>query len=247
MSLITATVAKGATPDELKLFLYRAQNLGLDPLKPGQIHFIKYGTGPGTIVVGIDGFRAKASRTGKLAGIKRGAIHDEKGTLIGGWAEVFRTDWKEPAREEAPLKEYNTGKSQWAKMPETMIKKVAEVAALRMAFLDDLGGIYIPEEMEQAATRQVDPTRSEAPKAVSENEAIKVIAEFSAICQKAGPNFFKTFLTNSKGESPTYEQVTKWRSHKQIEWLKSAVQQMQIELAQDSDELPEFDAEFENA
>ena len=76
MSLITATVAKGATPDELKLFLYRAQNLGLDPLKPGQIHFIKYGTDPGTIVVGIDGFRAKASRTGKLAGIKRGAIHD---------------------------------------------------------------------------------------------------------------------------------------------------------------------------
>jgi len=65
LKLIKDTVAKGATDDELKLFLYRAQSLGLDPLKTGQIYFIKYGSGPGTIVVGIDGFRARANRTGK--------------------------------------------------------------------------------------------------------------------------------------------------------------------------------------
>jgi hypothetical protein len=35
-------------------------------------------------------------------------------------------------------------------MKETMIKKVAEAAALRMAFPDDLGGTYINEEMAQA-------------------------------------------------------------------------------------------------
>lgn len=150
MKLITDTVAKGATPDELKLFLYRCHKLGLDPLKPGQIYFIKYGNSPGTIVVGIDGFRARANRTGKLAGIKRGAIKDEKGNLVGAWAEVYRSDWQQPAREEIPLAEYNTGKSNWAKMPETMVKKVAEAAALRMAFPDELGGIYTPDEMDQA-------------------------------------------------------------------------------------------------
>lgn len=150
LQLITNTVAKGATPDELKLFLYRCQNLGLDPLKPGQIYFIKYGNSPGTIVVGIEGFRARASKTSKLSGIKRGAIRSADGTLIGGWAEVYRNDWKEPAREEVPLSEYSTGKGQWLKMPETMVKKVAEAAALRMAFPDDLGGVYTKEEMDQA-------------------------------------------------------------------------------------------------
>lgn len=150
IELIKATVCKGATDNELKLFLYRAENLGLDPLKPGQIHFVKYGNNPGTVIVGIDGFRGKANRTGKLKGIKRGVLRDEKGKCIGAYCEVFRSDWDQPAREEVPLSEYNTGKGNWSRMPETMIKKVAEVAALRMAFPDELGGVYAQEEMDQA-------------------------------------------------------------------------------------------------
>lgn len=150
MKLITDVIAKGATKDELELFLYRCKHLGLDPLKPGQIYFVKYGNSAGTIVIGIEGFRARAGKTGKLSGIKRGALRDDKGKLIGAWAEVYRSDWKEPAREEVPLAEYTTGKAGWLKMPETMIKKVAEAAALRMAFPDDLGGVYEVSEMDQA-------------------------------------------------------------------------------------------------
>lgn len=150
MRLITDVIANGASKDELELFLYRCKNLGLDPLKPGQIYFVKYGNSPGTIVVGIEGFRARAARTGKLAGIKRGAIKGDKGALVGAWAEVYRSDWKEPAREEIELSEYTTNRAMWAKMPATMCKKVAEAAALRMAFPDDLGGVYAPEEMDQA-------------------------------------------------------------------------------------------------
>ena len=150
IELIRKTVARDATNDELKLFLYRAESLGLDPLKPGQIYFIKYGNSPGTIVVGIDGFRAKAVRTGKLSGIKRGVLRNDKGQCIGAWAEIYRSDWQHPAREEVNMQEYNTGKHNWLKMPETMIKKVAECAALRMAFPDDLGGVYAPEETGQA-------------------------------------------------------------------------------------------------
>lgn len=154
IQLIKGTIAKGATDDELKLFLYRCKTLGLDPLKPGMIHFVKYGSNPGTIVVGIEGFRARAATTGKLSGVKRGVLRDEKGQCTGGWCEVYRSDWKEPAREEVSLHEYNTGKAMWAKMPETMIKKVAEAAALRMAFADELGGVYATEEMDQADTRR---------------------------------------------------------------------------------------------
>jgi hypothetical protein len=124
--------------------------MNLDPLKPGMIHFVKYGNGPGTIVVGIDGFRAKASRTGQCSGIKRGVVRDDKNACIGAWAEVYRKDWQHPARIEVSLAEYTTGRGPWQKMPETMIQKVAEAAALRMAFPDDLGGIYTKEEMDQA-------------------------------------------------------------------------------------------------
>lgn len=148
--LVRETVAKGASDDELKLFLHRSENLGLDPFVPGQIHFIKYGTGPGTIVVGLDGFRTIAANTGFHVGTKRGVIKDNDGHLIGAWAEVYRSDWVHPAREEVSLSEYNTGKGPWVKIPETMIKKVAECAALRMAFPKQLGGVYEKAEMDQA-------------------------------------------------------------------------------------------------
>jgi len=157
LTLIRDTIAKNATPDELQLFLYRAKSMGLDPLKPGQIHFVKYGSGPGSVVVGIEGFRSIAHKTGKLSGIKRGAIKDEKGKLIGAFAEVYRSDWTNPAREEVPLEEYLGTSPIWRKMPETMIKKVAECAALRMAFPNDLGGVYEHAEMDQADRSSVTP------------------------------------------------------------------------------------------
>jgi recombination protein RecT len=103
LALITNTVAKGATKDELQLFLYRCKHMGLDPLKPGQVHFVKYGNNPGTIIIGIDGFRSKAAKTGKHTGTKRGVIRDEKGVCVGAWCEVFRSDWTQCAREEVSL------------------------------------------------------------------------------------------------------------------------------------------------
>jgi phage recombination protein Bet len=151
MKLITDTVARGATPDELKLFMYRCNKMGLDPLKSGQIFFIKYANNPGTIVVGIEGFRSRAARTKKLRGIKRGVIRNEAGECLGAWAKVKRSDWDEPAEVEVSLIEYNTNKAEWAKKPETMIQKVAEAAALRMAFPDELGDAYTPEEMAKTA------------------------------------------------------------------------------------------------
>lgn len=153
IKLIRSTVARGATEEEFKLFLMRCKLMGLNPLKPGQIYFIKYGNSPGTIVIGIEGFRARAQSTGKLSGISRGVVRNEKGECIGAWAEIHRSDWTHPAREEVSLKEYTTGRGNWVEMPETMIKKVAEAAALRMAFPDDLGGIYTKEEMDQAVIK----------------------------------------------------------------------------------------------
>lgn len=156
LNLIKSSIAKGATDDELKLFLHQCSRLGLDPLAK-QVHFVKYGNNPGTVVIGVDGFRLVAARTGKHDGTERGVLRDKDGKVTYGWAKIFRKDWSHPAYEEVPIDEYyktgyNGKPSMWDKMPETMIKKVAEVAALRMAFPAEFSGIYSHEEMDQAHT-----------------------------------------------------------------------------------------------
>lgn len=225
LKLIISTVAKGATSEELKLFLYRCKNMGLDPLKPGMVHFIKYNNSPGTIVVGIDGFRSRAAQTGKHTGTKRGIIRDESLRCIGAWAEVYRSDWQHPAREEVPFEEYSTGKGSWAKMPETMIKKVAEVAALRMAFPDELGGIYSADEMALASQDDFVPpvvspnTLSNVPQSgaggANNNDHGNITEKQQRLLwarkQDAGlsDNIYKALLQNIAGVSTTKD--VKWR------------------------------------
>ncbi len=178
---LVATVAPGASDDELAAFFWHARRRGLDPFLK-QVHFVKrrrriqkpdgsWGYEEYAVhQTGIDGFRVIANRAkgpdGRplLAGIKRGPIKDGQGRLIGGWAEVYRHDWREPARVELPFDEYvqtverqvNGGKTVavpaglWATKPQTMIEKCAEAAALRMAFPEDLGDLYLHEEMDNA-------------------------------------------------------------------------------------------------
>jgi phage recombination protein Bet len=165
IELIKATVARGATDNELKLFLYTASRTKLDPLTK-QIHFIKRRvrnprTGNydevGTIQTGIDGYRVVAARNG-LAGIEdavfdnEDAAHPNKASvtvykMIDGQRVPFTASarWKEYAqlRDGKPT-------AMWAKMPYLMLAKVAEALALRKAFPNDLTGIYTNEEMAQA-------------------------------------------------------------------------------------------------
>lgn len=141
--LIKDTVAKGVTDDEFKLFLYTATKYNLDPLI-GQIWCVKYGTSPASIFAGRDGFLAKAHESGQFNGMEAEPKFDQNGNLVSATCSVHRKDMEHPVTVTAYLAEYNSGKANWAKMPITMICKVAESQALRKAF--SISGIYSEEE-----------------------------------------------------------------------------------------------------
>jgi len=154
IELIKKTVAIGATTDELKLFLYTANRVGLDPLTR-QIHFVKRGT-RGVIQTGIDGYRAIAERTKELAGIDDATFDDETQPVPG---KATVTVWRMVAGQRvaftasARWTEYCPAAPNdfmWKKMPYLMLAKCAESLALRKAFPNDLSGIYTNEEMSQA-------------------------------------------------------------------------------------------------
>ena len=158
VDLIKSQIAKGATDDELKLFLHVADKSGLDPLSR-QIYFIKR-SGKMTIQTGIDGFRAVADRTGQYVGSSDPVFEDNgkipaKATVtvnkvVGGVVGNFTAT--------ARWEEYYPGKSQgfmWDKMPHTMLGKCAEALALRKAFPAQLSGLYTGDEMDQAGDQGI--------------------------------------------------------------------------------------------
>lgn len=158
IKLIKSQLAPNATDNELKLFLYQAKRTGLDPLTR-QIYCIHRG-GKMTIQTSIDGFRVIAERSGDYAGQSEPVFIEENGKLISAKVSVFR--FRNDIRYEAAVgvaywseycQEYNGKPStMWAKMPHTMLSKVAEALALRKAYPQDLSGLYTGEEMQQADT-----------------------------------------------------------------------------------------------
>lgn len=173
MALFGATYAKGCDPTEIKLAAAVASQLGFS-LLARQVHAIKRWDGQLrrevlTMIVGIDGFRAQADRTGLWDGVSEPEYLTAEGTWVKDWLDpqqhpiacrvnVYRRGWNVPrvgkaywAERAQYIRDKQTGKerlsSQWASQPLTMLAKCAEVAGLRGAFPSHLGGVYAPEEM----------------------------------------------------------------------------------------------------
>ena len=173
IALMRRTIARGASEDELALFIEQCKRTGLDPFarqiysvrrKQWNSHSRSYEDSQ-VIQVSIDGFRLIADRTHKYAGQvgpwwcgpdgewKEIWLNDEppSAARVG----VLRHDFHQPLFATALFKSYvqtNSGGepiSRWKTDPAGMLAKCAEALALRRAFPNEMSGLYTTEEMGQ--------------------------------------------------------------------------------------------------
>ncbi len=202
IELVKRTIAKGATNDELALFIQVAQRTGLDPFAR-QIYAIQRWDGTEkkyvmSTQISIDGQRLVAERSGKYAGQLGPYWCGKDGKWLEVWLSneppaaakvgIMRSDFKEPlwavARFDAYAQRKKDGDltAMWQKMPDIMLAKCAESLALRKGFPQELSGLYTQEEMGQAENDMVqtsEPAKSRAyPRPLPEPEPEIIDSDF---------------------------------------------------------------------
>jgi len=152
--LVLRTVAPGLTREEAELFAAIARRTGLDPLTR-QIYAIPRGQGRDrrlSIIVGIDGLRALADRTGTYApGRPTEYLLDDRGQLVAAtvWVRKRTADgqWHEYG-ETAYLNEFRGQSPLWRAMPRVMLAKCAEARALRRGWPGESAGLSVAEALD---------------------------------------------------------------------------------------------------
>lgn len=193
-----------ASNADLAVFLHVAQRSGLDPFAR-QLYMIgrkeKKNTPQGeqwvtrqTIQTGIDGYRLIARRAADRAGEK---LAEPQPLWCGQdmqWLEAWPFDGPPAAakvvvyrdgepfagvvmfREFVQLGRDGKPMGLWRKMPANQLAKCAEAQALRKAYPQELAGVYVDEEMQQADSAPQGPQRPETPRvSVDEFTAPRVV------------------------------------------------------------------------
>ena len=181
-TLISANIIpKNTPPEQISVFARVCHERNLSPFSK-QIYLMSRNTKDGvryTYQTSIDGFRSLAERTSKYAGSDDYIFDDgltvyqvlmeKRNKPTTATATVYKllpNGQTFPIRATARWTEYYPGDKlgfMWDKMPFLMLGKCAEALALRKAFPEQLGSIYVNEEMQQAEIVSIETTTEEKP------------------------------------------------------------------------------------
>ncbi|HIG0358907.1 TPA: phage recombination protein Bet [Clostridium sporogenes] len=184
-SIVKNYLTKGndaVSDQEVVMFINLCKYQKLNPFL-NEAYLVKFKGSPAQIITSKEAYMKKAERNTNFNGMRAGIIvqRDKEilelegsfclktDTLLGGWAEVYKKDREFPYKAKINLDEYDKGQSTWKKMPKTMIRKTALVQALREAFPEDLGALYVEEE------QQIEPTEVEIKEEIKEKANSKPI------------------------------------------------------------------------
>ncbi len=151
--------------DDLAKFIYICGKRNLDPVM-GEVHaefrWDKSKQVANMVpVIHIDGFRKLADLTGQYDGQDDPVfVHDSNNKLLSCTVRIYRKGCIKPFGATVFFAEYNSGISNWVKMPHVMLSKCAEAAAFRKAFPAALSGVYIREEVDRPGFTGEEPSET---------------------------------------------------------------------------------------
>lgn len=149
LNSLVATTFKGLEPENVKKAMVEGMTRGFkfEDFLQKNVYAIPYGKGY-SLVTSLDYARKIGMRSNVVG--KSAPIYEEKdGRILSCEVTIKRKVGKDIGEFTAKVyfAEYTTGRNLWTSKPRTMIAKVAEMHALRMACPEELSQMYTVEEI----------------------------------------------------------------------------------------------------
>ena len=110
-----------------------------------------------SLITSIDFARKVGMRSG-VVGKSKPEFEEKDGKIISCTVTIKRKvgDYVGDYTSTAYFSEYSTGRNLWATKPRTMLAKVAEMQALRMACPEEMAKTYVEEEIQKEEKPEID-------------------------------------------------------------------------------------------
>lgn len=268
LELLKQTYAKGASDTEFKMLFAVGNKVGADPLRK-EIYLVPFWDNDAkrmarTPVVGIDWYRKQAGKSPNYAGQGEAEFGNDvtsNGCTHPEWAVVpiYNHRFSQPVRvrvfwnEVAKISKDGVAVSNWKTMPHTMLAKCSEAQGIRKAFPEEVGGVYIEEEM---PTEIITATAIETTKTNIQAAEVKAVLDPGKVeylgqllqCIGKKPEAFLKFLKKDKIEDLTDSEADSWiekmekeikakEGKDELEKIASEVEEMPAEKVLTADEI----------